>query len=345
MLLFDGLYVFGCSICRLRVLTPQSKDPRRVVLATDLADAPGASIVNGFEVLAESVISNFGEQPTRWLLHFPAVETPPGFDDPSWIDVVPAKEPASTPDWHKISRVEAEAITGLDLSTADTEPATIAALAGKAVLLREHAQAPEPERLPAEYLRIVPVAALPFPHHPFRCPHRQRFLDLAKLYDDHEWVVAGAHWYLTLMSDDLAQCEFHRCDWRRVADASVAILESLSPTATRGDLMDACSAQRLQSPELEGLLSIFTEPIDWTPGSPTVTNGQHRLCALSAAGAERCVVDTNGEPLHTTPAASVEAAACAALASYWIGRTATGSCESSGTSRRSPRGSTAEQHS
>jgi hypothetical protein len=326
MLLFDGLHSFGRSVCRLRVLTPDGDSPR-VVVATHLADGPGASVVNDFEVLIASVVSDFGEQPTRWLLHCPAPERPPDPDDPSWIEGSLDGEPGSEPEWRNISRVEAEAITDLDLSTADTEPATIVALAPDRELLQELAQTPEPERLPGEYLRAVPVTALPFPHGAFRCPHHQRFLGLARLYDDLDRTVAGAHWYLTLTSDDFAQCPFHQCDWRKVADISVAILESLTPTATHDDLMVACAAQALPKQEVEGLLSLFTFPIDWTPDSPTVTNGQHRLCALRAAGAERCVVDTNGQRPYGTPPASVEAAACAALASYWIRRTAMASHE------------------
>jgi hypothetical protein len=278
--------------------------------------------MNDLEVLVASVASDFGEQPTRWLLHFPAPERPPNPDDLSWTEASFSSETGSEPEWRKISRVEAEAISGLDLSTADTEPATIVALASDRELWRELALAPEPERLPGEHLRVLPVTALPFPHGPFRCPHNQRFLHLARTYDDLERTVVGAHWYLTLSSEDFAQCPFHQCDWRKVADTSVAILDSLATNATHDDLVAACSEQALLKQELEGLLSLFTFPIDWTPGSPTVTNGQHRLCALRAAGAEQCVVDTDGQGLHGTPATSVGAAACAALASYWIGRTA-----------------------
>jgi hypothetical protein len=292
-----------------------------------LDDAPGASIVNDFEVLVASVGADFGEQPTRWLLHFPAPERSPDSDDLSWTEAVLGDEPDGEPEWRYISQAEAATITGLDLSAADTEPATIAALAGDRELLRELAQIPEPERLPGEYLRSLPVVALPFAHGPFRCPHNQRFLDLARMYDDLERTVVGAHWYLTLTPEDFAQCPFHQCDWRKVADTSVAIIDSLAPGATRDDLIAACSEQDLQGQELEGLLSLFTFPIDWTPGTPSVTNGQHRLCALRAAGAEECVVDTDGQRPYGTPAASVEAAACAALASYWVERTATGPCK------------------
>jgi hypothetical protein len=223
--------------------------------------------------------------------------------------------------WRTVSRVEAEAITGLDLSSADTEPATIDALAGNAELLRTLALTPEPERLPTEYLRVIPVTALPFPHNPFRCPHHQRFDELAKLYDDDpEGVVAGAHWYLTLTPDDFARCPFHQCDWRKVADTGAAILESITPTATQRDLIETCAKQNLPEQERQGLQSLFALPIDWTPGCSTVTNGQHRLCALRAAGAEHCVINTDGHFPYGTHAISVEAAARALLASYKVSR-------------------------
>jgi hypothetical protein len=175
MVLYDGLHCFGRSVCRLRVLVRGGDSPR-VVLATHLDDAPGASVMNDFEVLVASVESTFGQQPTRWLLHFPDRESPPDRDDPSWTEGWLDGELGGEPGWRRVSRVEAEEIAGLDLSTADTEPASIVALAGDRELLRKLAKTPERERLPGEHLRVLPVSALPFPHGPFRCPHHKRFI-------------------------------------------------------------------------------------------------------------------------------------------------------------------------
>jgi hypothetical protein len=320
MLLYDGLHCFGQrSICRLRVLRMDGAP--RVVIATHLEDSPGASITNDFEALVASVSAGFGEEPTRWLLHYPQPDGKPGLMSLAWTEGIPGPDVC---EWRRLDRTEAEAISGLDLSNAEIEPATVIALAGESDLLRELAQTPEPERLPGEHLQAVPVSALPFPHGPFRCPHKQRFSEIGRFYEDASGTVVGAHWYLTLTSDDFAACSFHACDWLRVANASVDVLESLSADATYDDLIAACSAQGLPKAEAEGLHSLFAHPIDWTPGSPTLTNGQHRSCALRAAGAERCVVDTAGYWTDESDSASAEAAASASLASYWAHRAAEG---------------------
>lgn len=106
---------------------------------------------------------------------------------------------------------------------------------------------------------------------------------------------------------------------------SVAVFESLAPDATKWDLIAACERQDLPAGDMKGLLSMFVFPIDWTPGAQSVTNGQHRSCALRAAGAQRCVVDTTGYPFYETASGAVESAASALLASHWIARLTVGS--------------------
>jgi hypothetical protein len=314
MLTYEGLHCFGSrSVCHLRLVAANDDHPQ-IAVATDLEDAPGASIVNGFEALVRSVSTDFGEAPTRWLLHFPEHDETSQSREGTWTEGIPASDDCR---WRSTTREDAEAISGLDLSRFEKEPATIAELAGESDLLRALSQEPEPERLPGERFRAVPVAALPFPHGPFRCPHDERFKEISRLYDKSNSTVVGAHWYLTLTDGDFAGCPFHDCDWHRVAEASVRVLEGLAPDATRDDLVAACTAERLPKRELEGLLSLFSHPIDWTPGSPTLTNGQHRSCALRAAGAEMCAVDTSGYRADERTPASSRAAASASLAAYW----------------------------
>jgi len=316
MLLFDGLHCFGRgSICRVRVVSAGSEGSR-AVLATHLQDSPGPSIANDVEGLVASVSSDFGEQPTRWLLHFPDAEAA------TWTE---AKVAGREVEWNGLSRGEAEAITGLDLSGADTEPASIIELAGDHGLLLAMAVVPEQERLPAACLAAVPVPLLPFPHHPFRCPHAQRFADLAGTYDEAPPTVVGAHWYLTLSAEDFEECPFHQADWLAVAEASVAILEALPAEASNEEVIDSCAESALAGEEMRWLRSLFSEPIVWIPGEQELTNGQHRTCALRAAGAERCVVETDGHPLPSRFPRDGRAAAHAALACHWLGRAAEGS--------------------
>jgi hypothetical protein len=314
--MYEGLQFFGSrSICHLRLVAATDDRPR-VVIATDLEDAPGASIVNDFEALVRSVSSEFGEASTRWLLHFPERDEA---GEGTWTEGGLAGD--GQPVWRSITREEAEEISDIDLARFEQEPATVANLAGENQLLHDLAREPEPERLPSELFRVVSISALPFPHGVFRCPQAARFKEIAALYDHRGGTVVGAHWFLTLTDEDFAQCPYHDCDWRLVAETSVRVLEALPPQATHDDLLAARKAQTLPERETEGLYSLFSHPIDWTPDSSTLANGQHRSCALRAAGAETCAVDTSGYPTDESDA-SPRAVAGAILAAYWAQRAA-----------------------
>lgn len=320
MFVFDGLYCFGSSVCRLRVV-PAQQDRSRVVIATDLTDSPGSSICNDFEGLAAAVSKDFGECATRWLLHYPGLEIG---DEPSqWSEAMPQQD---RPDFRpNMGRSEAESISGCDLSGFDAEAATLAELAGDCTVLAKLACGPEPERLPGQYMRAVPVAALPFTHGPFRCPHEKRFHKIADLYkgtDTEDMPVVGAHWFLTLSAEDFGGCEYHERDWARIASASVAVLEAIGPQGSREHIRAACAEQELSPADGRTLLRLFADPIIWHPGSLTLTNGQHRTCALRAAGAEFCAVDTSGYKAPSTYPATPNAAASALLAAYWTARAA-----------------------
>jgi hypothetical protein len=159
----------------------------------------------------------------------------------------------------------------------------------------------------------VPVTAFPFAEDPFRCPHHNRFCELERAFGDAPDGVAGAQWHLTLTAEDFAACEYHRVDWRAIADASVAVLNTAGPRATKDGLVAACGKQGLPADETLWLYWLFAEPIDWRPGSSCVNNGQHRLCALRAAGAERVAADTSGYPPPKPTHSDSRAAALAVL--------------------------------
>jgi len=157
---------------------------------------------------------------------------------------------------------------------------------------RHHLLMPdEPELQPGERFAAMPVADFPFPHGPFRCPRHERYCELARASRDAPEGVVGAQWHHTLTAADFAACEFHHADWLSVATASVAVLEAAGPHATFDDLAEACDQPGLPQKELHWLSSLFEDPIHWYQGSPGVTNGQHRLCALRGAGAELVAAD------------------------------------------------------
>jgi hypothetical protein len=126
----------------------------------------------------------------------------------------------------------------------------------------------------------VPVNAFPYAHAPFRC-------DAHLPSDPHRHQRPG-------VIGDPTHCGYHRSvDWLKLADRSVAALEQAGSRASFDALVAACDWGELSGGESQWLYWLFADPITWRPGAERVTNGQHRLCGLRAAGARRVVADTS----------------------------------------------------
>ena len=135
-------------------------------------------------------------------------------------------------------------------------------------------------------LRVVRVDDLPWPRSLRRCAHRERlrrailaspptrFLSSSR----HQTACRGASARVLggLGADDFAAGPFHQGDWRLVARAAVALARGEDPGA-------------LPEREARWLASLVEDPIAWDEGSARLDNGQHRVCALRAAGVELCV--------------------------------------------------------
>ncbi|MGE5281508.1 MAG: hypothetical protein ACM3N0_04145, partial [Chloroflexota bacterium] len=133
--------------------------------------------------------------------------------------------------------------------------------------------------------------------------------------------AAGAHFFLSLGEEELAGCEYHRRDWISIAAASVELLERLDPKCSYEEVLAAASELLPPGGDREELCFLFSDPINWSPGESRLTNGQHRTCALKAAGAPLCAVSTNrrwaiGKPEAGDPRRMAQSA----LASYWARR-------------------------
>lgn len=138
-------------------------------------------------------------------------------------------------------------------------------------------------------LRVAAVADLPWPRSLHRCAFaaeltRERAAAGPGRFTDDEAHAAAsraasARLFARLGPADFARCAYHRGDWRRVAEAAVAVVEG-DPDAGEG----------LGPDERVWLASLLEDPIEWDQGGLGLGNGQHRVCALRAAGAPRCVV-------------------------------------------------------
>ncbi|HEX6204368.1 MAG TPA: hypothetical protein VFZ29_00990 [Solirubrobacterales bacterium] len=219
---------------------------------------------------------------------------------------------------------EVEALVGEKLVDPAPDRATCVDLGGKGHPLLALIPPPEPDRNPIQDLALVAVADLPWPHNPSECASKPRFDDLAELYgSSHRHCTAvGAHWSYTLEETDYQVCPYHQADWKRIADVSVEIFEGLTEDAELDVVFEAVDRILGNTAEGAWCRSLFSDPIVWSPGQDSVTNGQHRSCALRASGAPFCVVDVDGAYVVEPVAGDPRRRAAAEVAAYWARRAA-----------------------
>lgn len=141
-------------------------------------------------------------------------------------------------------------------------------------------------------LEEVLVDDLPWLYKPFRCGHYSR---VEWLLDAEEPGDAQAASYCgemlgRLRSEEVAECPFHTVDWRLVAGLAVSLHRvGLNPGS------DPFHASALEGgageDELSAVRSFWIEPISWQRGQASVSNGQHRCCALKLSGATRALIE------------------------------------------------------
>jgi hypothetical protein len=175
-----------------------------------------------------------------------------------------------------------------------------------------------------EGIRAVPVSALPWPHRLSRCAHAGRVGDIARTYPDADGAdqVAHAELFTLLTPADMAACPYHQANWAAIAAAAVQLASEDSQQAAR---TRAQTWPGLSESDRKGLASLFREPVRWDDGDNLLTNGQHRLCALRAAGAAACPVEGRHLPRPATvlPQADTDADAREharrTVTRFWVG--------------------------
>ena len=315
-LVFKNLFAFGRgSIAWVRLY--RLEDHRAIALALEPADNPGPSVVNGAEELFRELTCSFPSvEEIRLMVRFP--------DDPrgeGWTEIV---FDGDGPEFERRTIEEVETLVGEELFDPEADHATCADFGGEGHPLLGLIPPPEPERNPVQDLALVAVADLPWPHNPSECASKQRFDDLAELYGSpHRHCPAvGAHWSLSLDETDYEACHYHQADWRRIAGVSVEVFEGLREDAGLDVVVEAVDRILGDTPEGAWCRSLFSDPIVWSPGQDSVTNGQHRSCALRAGGGPFCVVDVDGVYVAEPVAADPRRRAAAEVAAYWARRAA-----------------------
>lgn len=139
---------------------------------------------------------------------------------------------------------------------------------------------------PPRQFTIVAAGRLPLPHNPSRCFFYDRALwasrvPLAEMQSRWSQAATG-RWN---------ECPYHSTDWRKVADAASWVLTTqLRRDRNEWDdtpfiLAADYEGGTLTEEERDAVTSLLWEPISWTLGADGLMNGQHRACALRAAGA------------------------------------------------------------
>ncbi len=195
---------------------------------------------------------------------------------------------------------------------------------GEAELYPRRFTDPEERRLLLEGingLRLVPLSSLPWPHHLSRCPHLPRVKALLETYPDGRRYdapgpAAHAEVFARLTGQDFAECRYHQANWALIGEIAAAAVRDHA-----GDWRAALAGTAVAlSPEEQGYLEyLFADPIKWDDGDGTFTNGQHRSCALRAAGVAMCPVRGRylaAEPYPATVPAREHAERT--VASFWI---------------------------
>lgn len=314
--IFQDLFAYGCgSIAWVRVYLLE--DGQAIALALDPVDNPGRSVVNGAEELIEGLAQAFPSvEGIRLMVRFPGDPRGEG-----WTEIV---FDGDGPEFERRTIEEVQTLVGEELFDPEPDYATCADLGGEGHPLLDLIPPPEPGRNPIQDLALVAVADLPWPHNPSKCASKQRFDDLAELYGSsrRHCTAVGAHWSYSLDETDYEACPYHQADWRRIADVSVEVFEGLAEDAELDVVIEAVDRILGNTAEGAWCRSLFSDPIVWSPEQDSVTDGQHRSCALRASGAPFCVVDVDGAYVAEPVAADPRRRAAAAVSAYWAQRAA-----------------------
>lgn len=173
-------------------------------------------------------------------------------------------------------------------------------------------------------LGVRPVAAadLPWPHALVLCAHSARWKQLAAAYPKGERAIHVAHaeLFARLRDRDFAVCPYHQADWQAIAQTA---LEFTAAQATGDEAMAErlSTMQHLDEEDRQWARDLLYDHIAWSEGNTALTNGQHRLCAMRAAGVTHVPVYGRYLPEKSTGAGcDAKQHARATVEQYWADR-------------------------
>lgn len=151
-------------------------------------------------------------------------------------------------------------------------------------------------------IRPVPVSQLPWPHRLSKCQYFPRVEAIEKTYPD-DWQagqIAHAELFTRLTPEDFAACPYHKGNWAAIAEAATEYAAADPDDETeRGRA--AYAMKHLDERDREWARALVQDPICWDDNHDSLTNGQHRTCALRAAGVPHLPVEGRHLPDSAVP--------------------------------------------
>jgi len=133
-------------------------------------------------------------------------------------------------------------------------------------------------------VRPVSTALLPWPHHLFKCAYAGRARQLIRAYTVEGEQAAHAELFTQLHPDGFAACPYHQGDWPAIS-ALVLAFHQAQADGDKARAARARAAMSALSPRDEKWATEWLKDhLWWDSDDEQLTNGQHRLCALRAAG-------------------------------------------------------------
>jgi hypothetical protein len=139
-------------------------------------------------------------------------------------------------------------------------------------------------------LRPMPLSTLPWPHIQFKC-RMGHIVDEERIATPDIQAAHAAAFLSRRGRKVMASCPYHQPDWRRL----VRILQETAKATSNSDphIEGHPEYALLSNDEKRWLCSLVTGPIVCEDQDDLLTDGQHRLCALRAAGVTQCLIGGN----------------------------------------------------
>ncbi len=115
--------------------------------------------------------------------------------------------------------------------------------------------------------------------------------------------TAHAELFVGLTEKEFAACPYHQGDWQAIAEAALAYAE-VDEHEEPERAQELFDMEHLSPQDREWAQAMLGDHIWWDEGDTSLTNGQHRLCAMRAAGVTRVPVHGRHLPGKQLPDAT-----------------------------------------